>query len=255
MSVERPERLAALRELIEQVQPVVGAHERTLEVDPPVRELLPLGALQRGTTVWVGGGAGATSLAMAVVAGPSRCGSWVGCVSVSSLGWAAAAELGVDLSRVAVVRADGPDWATVAATLVDGFDVVLCGPDHRPGRREVARLAARARERGAVVVALDDAPDARAWPGVDLRLHVDARTSGRWDGAGRGWGALRSRAITVVASGRHGVDRSRRVELLLPGPAGIAASAPAGGAGSGIEVASPVPVGPDRVVPFRVRSA
>ena len=255
MSVERPERLAALRELIEQVQPVVGAHERTLEVDPPVRELLPLGALQRGTTVWVGGGAGATSLAMAVVAGPSRCGSWVGCVSVSSLGWAAADELGVDLSRVAVVRADGSDWATVAATLVDGFDVVLCGPDHRPDRREVSRLAGRARERGAVVVALDDAPDARAWPGVDLRLRVDARAPGRWDGAGRGWGALRSREITVVASGRHGADRSRRVELLLPGPTGVAASAPAGGAGSGTEVASPVPVGPGRVVPFRVRSA
>jgi hypothetical protein len=228
VSVERPERLAALRELIEQVQPVVGAHERTLEVDPPVRELLPLGALQRGTTVWVGGGAGATSLAMAVVAGPSRCGSWVGCVSVSSLGWAAADELGVDLSRVAVVRAD---------------------------RREVSRLAGRARERGAVVVALDDAPDARAWPGVDLRLRVDARAPGRWDGAGRGWGALRSREITVVASGRHGADRSRRVELLLPGPDGVAASAPAGGVGPGIAVTSPVPVGSGRIVPFRVRSA
>ena len=249
MSVDRPERLEALRELIEQVQPVVGAHERTLEVDPPVRGLLPLGALQRGTTVWVGGGAGATSLAMALVAGPSRSGSWVGCVSVSSFGWAAADELGVDLARVAVVRAGEPDWGTVAAALVDGFDVVLCGPDHRPDRRQVARLAGRARERGAVVVALDDAPDARAWPGVDLRLSVDARTPGRWDGTGRGWGALRSRSLAVVASGRHGADRPRRVELLLPGPEGVAASAP------GDAVESGAPAGTGRVVPFRVRSA
>ncbi len=228
MAGGRPERLAALRELIEQVQPVVAAHEQTLPVDPALRDLLPFGGLQRGTTICVGGGPGATSLALALVAGPSRSGAWVGCVSVDSLGWVAAAELGVDLDRVAVVRADVDEWPTVAAALVDGFDVVLCGPDHRPDQRQVARLAGRARERGAVVVALEDSASTRArpapgrsWPGADVRLMVDPASPVDWQGPGQGWGRLRSRSLTVLASGRHGADRARRIVLGLPGPDGV----------------------------------
>jgi len=224
----RPQRLDDLRELVASVEPVVPAHERVLPVDPAFEQLLPAGGLRRGTVLWVGGASGATTLALGLVAGPTRHGSWVGALSVDSLGWPAAAELGVDLRRVAVVRAGGADWPVAAAALVDAFDVVLCGPDHRPARRDVLRLAARARERGAVVVAFGGARQERAWPGVHLRLHVESAHPARWYGTGRGWGHLTGRRLRVTVSGRHGVDRPRSVDLWSPGPDGVV-SVPDGG--------------------------
>jgi len=202
----------------------VAAHERVLPVDPAVARLLPAGGLRRGTMLWVGGTSGATSLALGLLAGPTRHGAWVGALSVSSVGWPAAAELGVDLHRVAVVRAGGPDWSVAAAALVDAFDLVLCGPDHQPTRRDVLRLAARARERGSVVVAFGEDHHERAWPGVHLRLHVEPGHPARWLGPDQGWGHLTGRRLRVTVSGRHGVDRPRSVDLWSPGPDGTVAT-------------------------------
>ena len=218
------DQVAALRSLIEQVRPVTASHERTLPVLPALEQLLPFRGLQRGTMLWVGGGPGATSLAFGLAAGPTQAGSWVACVGGREFGWASAAELGVDLHRVAVVRSEPADWAAVTAALVDAFDVVLCGPDHQPERSQVLRLAARARERGSVVVAVGgDARSgghgrARPWPGVDIRLDVDGSS---WGGIGVGWGALRDRQLAVRAGGRHGMDRIRRVDLRLPAAGGV----------------------------------
>jgi hypothetical protein len=218
------DQVAALRSLIEQVRPVTASHERTLPVLPALEQLLPFRGLQRGTMLWVGGGSGATSLAFGLAAGPTQAGSWVACVAGREFGWASAAELGVDLHRVAVVRSEPADWAAVTAALVDAFDVVLCGPDHQPERNQVLRLAARARERGSVVVAVGgDGPGVgrgrvRPWPGVDVRLDVDDPS---WDGIGAGWGSLRGRQVAVRAGGRHGMDRTRRVDLRLPGDGGV----------------------------------
>jgi hypothetical protein len=229
-----------LRELVEQIRPVAFAHERTLPVLPALEALLPDGGLRRGVTVQVAGGAGATALALALVAGPTQAGSWAACVGVPEVGWAAAGELGVALERIVVVRpgAPGPSgsgasgsegggsgsggWATVLAALVDAFDVVVCGPEQAPSATEVRRLTARARERGAVVVAVGGPAGLharRAWPGADVHLRVVAAD---WSGPGQGWGHLAARRATVEAEGRRGLDRPRRAELWLPGPDGVA---------------------------------
>ena len=85
----------------------------------------------------------------ALAAGASAAGSWVGVVGVPSLGLAAAAELGVALERLVLVAPPAPgEWATVAATLVDAFDVVLAAPPRRGGLAMGRRLQARVRERG-----------------------------------------------------------------------------------------------------------
>ncbi|MGH9177562.1 MAG: hypothetical protein ACRD0N_03275, partial [Acidimicrobiales bacterium] len=69
------------------VQPVALAGERLLPVHPALAGLLPGGGLRRGSTVAV---AGSTSLALALVAGPSGAGSWCAAVGVPSLGLVAA---------------------------------------------------------------------------------------------------------------------------------------------------------------------
>jgi hypothetical protein len=203
--------LVRLAEVAERARPVALAREHVLPVTPALSTLLPDG-LRRGTTVAVGG---STSLALALVAGPVAAGSWVAAVGVSSLGLAAAHELGVDLAHLVLV-ADPPQqqWATVVATLVDGLDVVLVRAGHRPGATDARRLAARARERGSVLVLLGE----RSWPEApDLRLTV---TQSRWEGLGDGHGHLRSRHVVVEAEGRRAHARPRRAELLLPAAGG-----------------------------------
>ncbi|MDZ7733099.1 MAG: hypothetical protein U5R31_08255 [Acidimicrobiia bacterium] len=196
-----------LARLAERVQPVALAHERTLSVLPALESLLPDG-LRRGSVVAVTGTA-ATSLALAVTAGPSGAGSWSVAVGVPALGLVAAGELGVALERLAVVGPPPPDaWAPVVATLVEAFDVVLVRPPRTVRRADARRLTARARERGTVVLQLG-ATDALEG---DLHLHTEMR---EWCGLGDGHGHLRARRVRVHAEGRRRATRPRRVDLWL----------------------------------------
>lgn len=219
---EQLERLAAAADL---ARPTALARERVLPVAEP---LLPLvaGGLVRGTSVQVAGpaGVGSTSLALALLAGPSAGGSWAAAVGVPTLGLAAAAGFGVDLGRLVLVAPPpAEEWGTVVATLLDAFDVVVARPplDGRVGPGDARRLSARARERGSVLIRL---AGEQRWPeAADLSLAVTATT---WEGLGQGHGHLRARRAVVEASGRRGHDRPRRTELWLPGPGGVLAAAP-----------------------------
>jgi membrane protein implicated in regulation of membrane protease activity len=192
-----------LRELAGAARPVALAEERVLPVLPPIQPLLVGGGLRRGTTAAV---VGSTSLALALVAGPSAAGSWTAAVGLPSLGVVAAAEVGVDLERLALVPAPGDQWATVTAALLDAVDVVLVRPSRRVRQADARRLVARARERGAVLVPLS------AWDGADVQLSIGAAT---WRGLGRGTGHLAGREVEVVASGRGAAARQRRATLWL----------------------------------------
>src|SRR5690606_11244338 len=95
----------ALGRLADRVRPTSLAREQVLTVAEPLRAILA-GGLVRGTSVQVtgaGDGQGSTSLALAVLAGPSAAGSWAAVVGVPALGLAAAAGFGVDLGRLVLV--------------------------------------------------------------------------------------------------------------------------------------------------------
>ena len=212
-----------LRLLGERVAPLTGAHERTLPVLAPLRDLFPGGALQRGWVIATGGD-GATSLALAVAAGPSAAGSWTAVVGEEGLGLAAAAEAGLALERLLVVTAPGSrDVVEATAALIGAVDVVLVGSEVRLGAADRRRLAARLRERGSVLIGLGGgvlgggALSGGVLAGADVRLRV---VSSRWSGLGDGWGLLRSRRVSVRAEGRGAASRPRSVDLLLPGPDG-----------------------------------
>ncbi len=180
----------------------------------PLAGLLPGGGLARGSVVETSGVA-AMSLALLLASGSSRGGSWLAVLGVDDLGLVAAAELGIDLERLVLVDQPGPDrWGTVAATLVEAFDVVVARPRHRVRPADARRLQARAREQGSVLVLAGDG----AWPGAtDLVL---AAAEPVWEGLEQGHGHLRSRRVEVTIGGRRGAARSRRAHLWLPGPDG-----------------------------------
>jgi hypothetical protein len=182
------------------------ADERLLPVVPALRPLLPGQGLRRGTTVAVSRSA---ALALALVAAASAAGSWVAAVGLPDLGIVAAAESGIALERLALVPVPGARvWPTVVAALLDAVDVVLVRSPARLPATQARRLAARARERGAVLVPLG------AWPEpADLRLAV---TSSAWSGLGQGHGRLQARQVEVLVAGRGAATRERRVLLWLP---------------------------------------
>ncbi len=207
---------AALAELVRPASEAddFGAH-RMVPVLPELSGLLPGRGLRRGSTVAVavageraataGGG---TSLLLALLAGASRAGSWCAVVGVPTLGVLAAAESGIALDRLALVPNPGPEWPTVVAALIDGVDVVVVAAPGPVSASIVGRLAARARQRGCVLV-----PYGR-WDGADVTLQV---VRGMWDGLGIGHGRLRRREVTIAARGRGAAARPRELTMWMPG--------------------------------------
>ncbi|MDF2805985.1 MAG: hypothetical protein K0S43_931 [Cellulosimicrobium sp.] len=201
---ERPARARGRHVAVRDASRDAIPDERAWPVHDALAPLLPLGTLQRGTVLAV---RGSTSLLLALVARPSRSGAWTAAVGFPAVGLLAAADVGADLDRVVLVPRPGPDAALAISALVDGLDVVVVGPDAALTDTDRRRLAARARERGALIVA------AGAWPGAHVALTV---TGGGWSGADRGAGWLRRRTLVVERAGRGGAARPTRVEVELP---------------------------------------
>jgi hypothetical protein len=213
---------AAVKDLLARLPAGVVAPASTVPAVVPVlpvpavlRSLFPRG-LRRGTTIEVALGGSTTvdrdrfgdqepgehaesaatggcTLLVTLLAGASGGGSWCALVGAPWLGLAAAAEAGVDLSRLALVPAPGRAWARVVGALLDGFDLVAVRPPVRFAPADARALSARARNHGAVLVALGP------WPGSDLRLVSDADV---WEGLGNGHGRFHSRRMSVCVSGR-----------------------------------------------------
>jgi hypothetical protein len=176
---------------------------RVLPVLPDLRELLPTAGLRRGSTVVV---RGSVSLLLALLAEATATGSWAAAVGMPDLGLVAAREIGVELSRFALVPRPGVEFAAVTAALLDGMDLVAVAAEAEPSMAR--RLSARARHRGAVLLAVG------SWPGAELEL--SCRTA-RWTGLESGAGYLREHQIEINAVGRGSAARPRRTLLTLPG--------------------------------------
>jgi hypothetical protein len=201
----------ALDHLVRRASEPEGVH-RTLPVLPELTALLPGRGLRRGSTVAVAAGAptpsGGTSLVLALLAEASRSGSWCAVVGVPALGLVAAADTGIAVERLALVPNPGPEWATVVAALIDGVDVVVTAIPAAVTASVASRLAARARQRGSVLV-----PYGR-WDGADLTLQV---VRGMWEGLGQGRGRLRRRELTILARGRGAAARPKEIKVWMPG--------------------------------------
>lgn len=183
----------------------------SLPVLPALESLLPQG-LRRGSTVSV---AGSVSLLLALLSAASADGAWCVLVDLPPISAEAAQDFGVELSRLPLVPATGPNWVAVVGALLDAFDVVVARAPERLSDSELRKLSARSRQRDTVFMPF--LSGGARWPQADLRVAVEP---GPWSGIGDGYGRLRSRQVTVTVSGRGEAIRQRSDRLWLPGPDG-----------------------------------
>jgi len=201
------DRLAQLdpgRPVVEQLRERVAAMERRPAADPVptlpgLADVLPLHA---GATYAVD----SASLALALAAGASQAGEWVGFAGCPDFGAEAAAELGIELSRTVLVPDPGEHWLEVTAALVDVLRVVVLRPPASVDERTAGILDSRLRNRSAVLVVHG------RWPRVEASLSTDESA---WSGPATGTGHLEQRRASVVV--HRGARPPRRVDLSWPG--------------------------------------
>ncbi|HEY0117432.1 MAG TPA: hypothetical protein VGC04_01495 [Cellulomonas sp.] len=181
---------------------LITAERPPMAVPSALEPLLPDGLRRGGTTAVEG----STSLVLVLLAHACAQGAWAAVVGRPDLGVLAASQAGVDLGRLAMVPNPGPDAAAVVAALLDGLDVVVVGPGALLTDADRRRLAARARDRGSVLL------PTYAWPGASTTLVAEA---GRWAGVGTGDGWLRAHLLRVARVGR-GAGAAHTVDLVLP---------------------------------------
>ena len=209
-------------QLRERVSAMQGGPNRLPVPTPPaVADLL---RLRTGATY----GVDSASLALALAAGASAAGEWVGFAGWPDFGAEAAAALGVDLTRTVLVPDPGEHWLEVTAALVDVLRVVVLRPGSQVDARSAAVIDARLRSRACALVVWGP------WPRCEARLTLE---ESRWTGPDAGRGRLRSRSARLAV--RRGTAPPTRADLLLPGEDG--ALAPAGA--------------PEPAEPLRLRSS
>jgi cell division inhibitor SulA len=138
-----------------------------------------------------------------LLAAATATGEWAVIVEPgTTLGGAAIAEAGVALERCAIVRrVPANRWAVAVGALLEGAALVAAWVPPHVRLSDARRLAARARERGAVLVAMESVPGTRSapWPAeAALRLHVQP---GPWRGLAAGHGLLSERDLQVRVEG------------------------------------------------------
>jgi hypothetical protein len=214
---------AHLDDVARATQPLVLARDRSVALGGALAELVPDGAVVRGSVLRVAGapGAGSTTVAFELAAAFTALGEWAAAVDLDgTLGPLAAGEAGVALERFAVVRRVPPArWATVVAALLDGMSLVLAEVPRGIALGDARRLEARARKRESVLVVAETR--GAAWPGgATFTLRA---TGSSWAGSAEGEehaelaGVLATRRLRVEVDGRGAAARPRIGELARAG--------------------------------------
>ena len=180
-----------------------------------LEELISRGEVRAGSSIEVTGPCG-TSLALAIAAAAMGEESWCALVGMPHVGIAACADIGVDPRRTALIPDPGTQLSSVLSALIDGIEVIVLGADLALTPAQWRTAKNRARTQGSLLIRLGEAR-------CDLAVQS---SSPRWVGLARGSGRLRFRSARVAACGRGAAGSGSAMEIRIPPPAGVLASAP-----------------------------
>lgn len=211
-SLDADARLESVRRVQSDVRWAGARSDRALPVPPALSGLLPGGGLLPGSVYSVSPGL----LLLALLAEPSREGSWCGVIGLPELGIEAADQAGLNLDRVALVPRPGERWFAITAALAEVLPVVAVRPGSRVREADAGRLAARLRSSGTALLV------AGAWPRVEATLSMSAP---HWSGVGAGHGYLSSRDVLVTVTSKRS-PAPRQARVTLPDASGGLSAAP-----------------------------
>src|SRR5690625_220313 len=211
-ALDAHERIALARSVLARAEAAHGTTARSLRtpvlpVVDQLSSLLPAGGLQCGTVTVL---EGSTSLLLSLIARATQEGAWCAIVGFPTIGTLAAAENGVELSRLALVPDPGQQVGQVLATLVDGIDLIVTGPQINPEHLRPAtqrQISGRVKERGSVLIAM------QPWPGAQHILRTRVRG---WRGLGPGHGYLTKQDLILGRGGRGVAQRQIWADVSLP---------------------------------------
>ncbi len=195
----RAEQLESLRrqmavlsgQVVARADDLLPESESQLALPQWLADSLPV-PLPRGTVAVC---SGARSLLLSMVAAVTAAGGNAAIVGQPDIGLLATAEMGADLSRLAVIPDPGIDPVEVAAVLIDGMDLVVLGLGGRRVSQTRARaVVARARHKGCTLLVTDG-----DWHGAPTRL------------------AARVCGYEITAGSRPGFGRISGVRLQVSG--------------------------------------
>ena len=186
----------------------------------PVAGVARLAEALPASAVGIVSGTGATSLALALLAGGTTGQAYAAAIGLPHLGLEAAGELGVTLEHLVLCPTPGRAWPEATALALEACALVLLAPPTACTEAVARRLAARVRERRSLLLLLaGPAGSPWSWPGVrDVVLEAAAV---HWTGLCEGPGRLETRELLVTVSG-HRARHYDTVPLLLPGRSGHA---------------------------------
>ncbi|TNM50248.1 hypothetical protein FHP29_00525 [Nocardioides albidus] len=173
----------------------------------PTRLSVPMSPALAGLVrVRTGGvyGVDSATLGLALAAGASQAGEWVGFAGWDDFGAEAAQQQGIVLGRTVLVPSPGEHWLEVTAALVDVLKVVVLRPPGGVDAKSASVLEARLRARSSVLVVQGE------WPRCDARISAERV---EWEGIGHGRGRLRERRAALVVRGGRGMPVRAEVAL------------------------------------------
>jgi hypothetical protein len=194
---------SASEKLSLQAEPeVTAATTQALPLNPAVAALVPGGRLKPGAVISV---IGSRWLLFTLWGAASGAGAWAAVVGAADASAVAVAQAGVALERVVLVPEPGVNVAAVCAALLEAMCVVV-GRNIVLSDAEKRRLAARARERGTIIIS--ETP----WPGAWLNFQIRNRT---WEGADHGEGWLQRCQLDVERTGRGQAAQPKLFQVSL----------------------------------------
>lgn len=198
--------------LSQKISPLSLGNSKTFPIGRGLDDLIPCGGIGRGSVVLLSGedGSGLHSLFFSILAGLNGAGLWTAIVSVGDLGFASLIGLGVDETKLVVVKGRSDLVPATASLLMDGFAVVVIPAGIH--QRQAFRLVAKAKQKGVILLVLERTKPYASemqdkWTGpVDMAFHS---ISSRWSVECSDGKSLISRPGIEVKALFKGVERQR----------------------------------------------
>lgn len=191
------------------ISPQLLASEQYLELGGSLAKIFPLGRIQRGSVVLFEGGlnSGVTSVTLEFLAARSIQKSWCALVGFENLGFLAAFQKGVNLTRVVSVPDPGKDTAQVAAVLMEAFPVVVLANPGHISFSQARNLTARIRHHRSIMVVVQQESEQSykrskdVWSG-SCDYVVNSSISDIF-GLGHGDGFIKERRVSLLVGNKR----------------------------------------------------